>query len=210
MAEIIWKGNMDWDVAFNGNQEWDKEIRAAAVPKEAVLLKRPKNIFKGSVPFMVIPLMICFASIMVKRAMSEDFFLNLWFLPLSFLIGLAVGMPLHEFIHALCYPKGARVYIGISMKQLRAFAISSSLLSRSRFIWMSLAPALSGIVSLVVFLITPISAKWLTTIILFPMFMGMISPSPDYMDVFLVLRQVPRGGLIQPTEDGYVWFKPFG
>ena len=201
---------MDWDIAFNGNQEWDKEIRAAAVPKEAILLKRPENIFKGAVPFMVIPLLICFAAVMIKRVMVEDFFLNLWFLPLSLLIGLVVGMPLHEFIHALCYPKDARVYIGVSMKQLRAFAISSSPLSRGRFIWMSLAPALTGIVSLVVFLIIPISAKWLTTIFLFPMFMGMISPSPDYMDVYLVLRQVPKEAFIQPTEEGYIWYRQFG
>ncbi len=208
MAVIIWKGNMDWGVVFDGNQIWDEEIRLAAVPEGAVLLKRPENIFKGSVPFMVVPLLVCFTAVMMKRAMAEDFFLNLWVLPLSFLIGLAVGMPLHEFIHALCYPKGTRAYIGVSMKQLRAFAISSSPLRRSRFIWMSLAPALSGIVSLVFFLITPVSAKWLTTIFLIPMFMGLLSPSPDHMDVFLVLRQVPKGTLIQPTEEGFVWYKP--
>lgn len=49
--------------------------------------------------------------------------------------------------------------------------------------------------------------KWLTTLFLIPMFMGMITPSPDYMDVYLVLRQVPKGAFIQPTEKGYVWYK---
>ena len=43
MAEIIWKGNVDWDVAFNGNQVWDEEIRASDVPEGAVLLKRPET-----------------------------------------------------------------------------------------------------------------------------------------------------------------------
>ncbi len=206
MAEIIWKGNVDWDVAFNGNQVWDEEIRASDVPEGAVL-QRPENIFTGSVPYMIVPFLICFATVIMKRAVSEDIFLDLRFLPLSFLIGLVVGLPLHEFIHALCYPKGAKVYIGVSMKQLRTFVISSSPLSRSRYIWMSLAPALTGIVSLIIFLITPISMKWLTTLFLIPMFMGMITPSPDYMDVYLVLRQVPKGAFIQPTEKGYVWYK---
>ena len=207
MAEIIWKGNMDWDVAFNGNQVWDAEIRAADVPENAVLLKRSENIFTGSVPYMIVPFLICFAAVIMKRAVSEEIFLDLRFLPLSFLIVLAVGLPLHEFIHALCYPKGAKVYIGVSVKQLRAFVISSSPLSRRRYVWMSLTPALTEFVSLIVFLITPISVKWLTTLFLIPMFMGMITPSPDYMDVYLVLRQVPKGAFIQPTEKGYVWYK---
>ena len=44
----------------------------------------------------------------------------------SFIIGFFVAMPLHEFLQAISYPKGAKVYIGVSLKQLRAYAASSA------------------------------------------------------------------------------------
>ena len=44
-------------------------------------------------------------------------------------------------------------------------------------------------------------------ICLVPMFMGLISPAPDYMDVILLLRNVPKGAVVQPAKDGLVWYK---
>ena len=44
--------------------------------------------------------------------------------------------------------KGAKVYIGVSLKQLRAYAASSAALSRGRYIMMSLAPLIPGIIFL--------------------------------------------------------------
>lgn len=38
---------MDWDTAFDGKQEWDKDIQSNDVPQNAVVLKRPENIFQG-------------------------------------------------------------------------------------------------------------------------------------------------------------------
>ena len=115
-------------------------------------------------------------------------------MPLSFIIGFFVAMPLHEFLHAISYPKGAKVYIGVSLKQLRAYAASSAALSRGRYIMMSLAPLIPGIIFLAVFVVCPISMKWLMTICVVPSFMGLISPAPDYMDVLIILRKVPKGG----------------
>jgi len=36
--------------------------------------------------------------------------------------------------------------------------------------------------------------------------MGLISPAPDYMDVLIILRKVPKGAMIQATENGLVWY----
>lgn len=128
-------------------------------------------------------------------------------MPLSFIIGFLVAMPLHEFLHAISYPKGAKVYIGVSLKQLRAYAASSAALSRGRYIMMSLAPLIPGIIFLAVFVVCPISMKWLMTICVVPSFMGLISPAPDYMEVLIILRKVPKGAMIQATENGLVWYE---
>ena len=75
------------------------------------------------------------------------------------LFGFFVAMPLHEFLHAISYPKGAKVYIGVSLNRLRAYAASSAALSRGRYIMMSLAPLIPGIIFLAVFVVCPISMK---------------------------------------------------
>ena len=155
---------------------------------------------------MIIPCIVCFVAVFTKKAQVDEFIFDLWFMPLSFIIGFFVAMPLHEFLHAICFPKGEKVYIGVSVKQLRAYAASSAALSRGRYIMMSLAPMIPGILSLAVFLACPITIKWLMTICVVSSFMGLISPSPDYMDVIILLRKVPKGAMIQATENGLVWY----
>ena len=89
---------------------------------------------------------------------------------------------------------------------MRAYAASSAAISRGRYIIMSLAPMIPGILFLIVFLVCPITMKWLMTICVVPSMMGLISPAPDYMDVITILRQVPKGAMIQATENGLVWY----
>ena len=206
MAQIIWNGNKNWDDVWDGKQPWDREIAEKSVPENSVLIDRPNDIFKASIPYMILPCMVCFAAIFTKKSLSDEFIFDFWFIPLSFLIGFFAAMPLHELLHAVCYPKGANVYIGVSLKQLRAYAASSAPLSKGRYILMSLMPMIPGILFLAVFLVCPISMKWLMTICAVPSFMGLISPAPDYMDVLILLRKVPKGAMIQATEDGLVWY----
>ena len=35
---------------------------------------------------------------------------------------------------------------------------------------------------------------------------GLVSPSPDYLNVYCVLKQVPNGSYIQDDKDGICWF----
>lgn len=206
MPKIIWMGNKDWELITNGKQEWDAEIRSKTIPDGAVVLRRPSNIFSGLTPYIIVPAALCFAAVFAKRALSAEPFLSIFWLPLSFVLGFITALPLHELFHALCYPRTAKVYIGVSLRRLRAFAVSIASLSRNRFILMSLAPSFFGIVFMTIFLICPVSEKWLITLCLLPMFMGLISPAPDYRDVRLVLKQVPKEAVIQPTEGGYIWY----
>lgn len=207
MPKIIWMGNKDWSAVVDGNQEWDADIKSRTVPAGAMQISRPDNIFTGLTPYITVSTLLCFVAVFVKRAISAGPFLGILWLPLSFLLGFIVALPLHELFHALCYPKDAKVYIGVSLKQFRAFAASAAGLKRERFIRMSMAPSLLGLLFMLIFLICPVSMKWLSTICMIPMFMGFISPAPDYRDVWLILRQVPKGATILPAEEGYVWYE---
>ena len=195
MARIIWEGN----------QDWDKEHPGGEPPLNAHKIERPDDILKASTPYGILPAALCFLCVFLKRGASSEYLFDLRFIPISFLLG-ALLIPVHEFLHAVCYPDDATVYTGICLKKIAAYAVSYHPISRTRFIIMSLAPMILGIIPLIVFLIVPFSCRAVVTLCSVPMFMGLISPSPDYMDVLLVLKQVPRGATIQAAKDGMYWF----
>ena len=67
-------------------------------------------------------------------------------------------------------------------------------------------PMLLGIIPLAVFLIAP-SSPILTAICIPTGVIGMLGPMPDYMDVHMVLKQVPKGASVQSQNDGFYWFR---
>lgn len=77
-------------------------------------------------------------------------------------------------------------------------------LIKKRFILMELLPIILGIVPIAIFMISNNqifnSIMWAMGVI------GLVSPSPDYLNVYLVLKQVPKGAFIQDDENGMCWF----
>ena len=50
MAQIIWDGNKNWENVWDGKQPWDREIEEKSIPENAVLIDRPDDIIKASIP----------------------------------------------------------------------------------------------------------------------------------------------------------------
>ena len=90
MAQIIWEGNKNWENVWDGKQPWDREIEEKSIPENAVLIDRPDDIIKASIPYMIIPCIVCFVAIFTKKAQSDEFIFNLWFMPLSFIIEMCI------------------------------------------------------------------------------------------------------------------------
>lgn len=192
-------------IVWCGNKKWDDEYPEFPLPEEAKEIKRSDNIFLSSLPYGIIPLLICFAIIYIKWHWLGTKTVYPVVVPFGILLGLLL-MPVHELLHAICYCKGQTVYIGISIEKLAAFSVCHEKISRSRFIIMSLMPVSLGIIPLAVFLIAPSSP--VISAICVPMgIMGILSPMPDYMDVHIVLKQVPQDAFIQSLNNGFYWFK---
>lgn len=92
------------------------------------------------------------------------------------------------------------------MRKIAAYAISNHTLTKTRFIIMSLAPSLLGIIPLIAFIIMPISMKPILTVCIISAFFGLFSPAPDYMDIISVIRKAPNGAKIQDTPDGLYYY----
>lgn len=195
-------------IVWEGNQKWDKEFRDEPLPREAKEIHRPDDIIKSSWPYMILPCVVCTASVFFKTRARGGFLFDPWFIPLSFLLGFLAAMPLHEYLHALCYPREATVYVGVCLGRLRAYAVSFFPITRMRFLVMSLAPAIPGVLALLLFWAAPMEAKILHTLCIVPAYMSLISPAPDYQDVLQVFRQVPWGGMVQASNEGLFWFFP--
>ena len=195
MPEIIWCGNKSWDTKFP-----EKEL-----PTNAKRIDRPDNIFKSCIPYGILPLILSYAIIGIKWFIIGEIAMNPIYTPLGMLLGLLL-MPVHEILHAVCYEKGQTVYIGICLKKFAAFAVCHEPISKRRFIVMSLMPILLGIIPLAILRLS--SPNAFLSGVCFPMgIIGMLSPMPDYMDVSIICKQVPKNASVHTQNDGFYWYK---
>ncbi len=195
MPEIKWVGLKDPDAAFPEQM----------LPYGAKALRCPDPLSAAALPYGLGPLGLCFGALFLKAWLVGGFPLEVEMLFVGILLGFLL-IPVHEYLHALCFPKGATVYVGLIPQKMAAFAVCHVPISWGRFMVMSLLPAILGILPLLLFLLAP--AGWGKTMgVCWAMaVMGLLSPMPDYMNVCCVRRQVPRGATLQSTNSGLFWY----
>lgn len=196
MPKIIFKGiTKENDPIF---------MEVNAQPKTAKKLYIPDNNMLVSLVFAIPLIIICLGLIFFKKNIMQDFPMLRHFIPLGIILGILCCF-IHEILHALVNTKYAEVYIGFIPTKFIFYMKCKEPLSKKRFIIMSLLPVLLGIIPLIVFLI---SNNQILNAIMWPMgVIGLVSPSPDYLNVYCVLKQVPNNAYIQDTKNGMCWFK---
>ena len=192
-------------IKWVGNQDWNKKYPEEKIPDSAIEIESPDNIFTASAKYGVLPMIFCFACLLIKSKIYNEFPLDRRFIWAGIVLGLCL-IPVHELLHAVCCPKNATVYYGISIKKFAAFCICHYPMTKRRYITMSLLPMILGVIPLILFLTFPISWK-ISSAICWPAAMiGMLSPMPDYMDVHYVSKVVPVEAHIQSSNSGCFWF----
>lgn len=195
MPTIKWVGIKDADAAFPEQM----------LPYGAKPLRCPDPLSAATLPYGLVPLALCFAALFFKAWLLGRFPMEVEMLFAGVLLGFLL-IPVHEYLHAVCFPAGATVYVGLIPKKMAAFAVCHHPVSWRRFMAMSLLPTLLGLIPLLVFLLAPASwgktmgACWSMAV------MGLLSPMPDYMNVSCVRRQVPKGATLQTTNSGFYWY----
>ncbi len=194
MAKIKWAG-----VVKN-----TADYQCGILPAAAVKLDMPATMGEmmlKAIPFSIPSVMIMAFSTLFKTLSAGQPVIAPLYVALGFILGFFVGMPVHELLHAVVYPKEATVYIGIMPKQFAAVALASYPISRGRFVLMSLLPAILGAVPLVIFLMSPGTNRALNGAMIGLVAMGLISPYPDYFNVYQALKQTKKGCLLQFEKD---------
>lgn len=190
---IVWEGN---------KKEFGTVHQSSPIPQDAIKIRDAEGFIGKALPFGIAPMMICMLVMFLKAFTNKEPPISPIFLIPAFLIGFIIALPLHELVHAVCYPKEETVWVGLCLRKIAAYAISYYPLTKRRFIIMSLAPAVLGIVPLIGFICIPITMKPLLTICMVSAIFGLFSPAPDYMDIINVLRKAPKNALICDSQDG--------
>lgn len=161
------------------------------LPENAIKLKSPSSIeqmMKKSSPIAVFLCLILFVVMFLKTYFSGQRIVS----PLFILLGVVIGyafLLIHEWLHAIVYPKEANVTIGILKNSINWVALVSYPLKRNRFIFMSLLPFLLGIIPLTLFIISPHENIIFNSLMFGTAYMGIVSPFPDVYNIYLILKQ---------------------
>ena len=193
MPKIVWEGN---------KKEWGLPHEGEPLHENAVRIKTADNVFRDSIPYGIPPMLICFLTVFLKAFLNKEPPIDPLVILPALVIGMIVALPLHELMHAICYPKRAVVWVGLCLRKVAAYAISFCPITRRRYVIMSLSPSLLGIIPLIAFILIPVSFKPLLTFCIVSAFTGLISPCPDYMDIIAVMRQTNKDDMIQAANDG--------
>ncbi len=176
------------------------DYQTGILPANAIKLDTPDTMGEMMVkatPFLIPSVVIIIFSMLFKTLSAGQPVIAPLYVVFGFLLSFFVGLPVHELLHAIVYPKAATVYVGVMPKQFTAVALASYPISRSRFILMSLLPIVLGVIPLIIFLISPETNRALNGVLFGLMIMGLTSPYPDFFNVYQVLKQTEKGCLLQ-------------
>ena len=165
------------------------------LPPNAEKLKTPAapdDMMKRSVPIMAVMCFFIAVSVFAKNIISRSMTV---FLP-TVLAGCIIGVGLcivHEWLHGIVYPREAEVTIGKLKGQMVFVALASYPLKRIRFVIMCLLPFILGIIPWLLFIVSPADNTVFNGFMFGMACVGMVSPSPDVLNVILVMKQVKKG-----------------
>lgn len=123
------------------------------------------------------------------------------------LVGLVLGFlmaPIHELLHAVCFPKGSSVYIFYTTYGLGTTCVSP--VRKSRFILLNLFPSvILGVLPLIIFMCIPKEFITINNILFGILFVNIGASYADYINVIHLLK-VPRNATIQISGEKIYWY----
>lgn len=171
------------------------DYQCGNLPQNAEKLKAPAtpdDMMKKSAPIMAVICFVMAASIFTKNIINHGMVVFVPTVLCGCLIGVALAI-VHEWLHGIVYPSEAEVTIGKLKGQMIFVALASYPLKRIRFVIMCLLPFILGIIPFALFIVSPADNRVFNGFMFGMACVGMVSPSPDVLNVILVMKQVKKG-----------------
>lgn len=194
---------------YKGKMRSMEELPKGTLPENAVKFKEPENMVQMNImaSLFVLPIIIVICLFVVFKSVLRGnetmVHTNLWGVLLAFLCIVP-----HEFLHAICFPKGAEVEMYYTLKGMAAFVVSTYPVTKLRFIMLSLCPSIVlGILPLILWLLVPSTLAFSQVLFSFGAF-SLLFGCGDLMNVFNALKQMPKGSYQQLSGFNSYWFMP--
>ena len=176
-----------------------------------VPMKEPKNLISAillSIPLMIVAAIISIGVINIFSTISlNDFGLTSDSISITINFGiiflLVLLVVLHELLHLLFIPnfiKSEKTYIGLTL--FGGFVITEEEISKSRYIFITLAPFI--IISIILPLILSVFGL-LTTTLKFLIILNAMASSVDMLNLLLIIKQVPKNATLKSNGPDTYW-----
>lgn len=174
-------------------------------------MKEPKNLISAillSTPLMIVAAIISIGVINIFSTISlSEFGLTSDSISITINLGiiflLILLLILHELLHLIFIPnfiKSEKTYIGLT--QFGGFVITEEEISKSRYIFITLAPFM--IISIILPLILGVFGL-LTTTLKFLIILNSMASSVDMFNLLLIIKQVPKNATLKSNGPDTYW-----
>ena len=190
-------------IRFKSPIENISEYQSGPLPKNAIRIETPSTIeelMKKATPIAVILCVSLFAAMLVKNLYCREMVIAPFMIPVGFFIGFCL-LIVHEWLHAIVYPRDAKVTIGRMRGKITFVALASYPLTRRRFVLMSILPFVLGLLPLGLFILGKPEWRIFNGLMFGMAGIGMVSPFPDVYNVLTVLRKAERTDYIMFCQD---------
>lgn len=190
---------------FKGIFKSYDELPKGSLPLNAVKFKEIKGFFTLNLVALMIALPLAYGLLaIVKQRM--DYYTDFRPMILWGILAALVCIVPHEIIHGLAMG-GDEAFIYFSPKNLLAFCIALSPMSKTRFFFMGIAPSfILGWLPFIFAMLFP--ALPVSGFIAAAAYVSILAGSGDLIKMFLAAVQVPKDCLIQFSGIDLYWFKP--
>ncbi|WP_053377379.1 DUF3267 domain-containing protein [Paenibacillus sp. FJAT-27812] len=189
----------------------DPEKQAELLLQKWLKVKEPNSIFTAilfSIPFMIlgltitIMLMSMFKSANLENYGAHDGTISFNF-NILFITNIVLLLLLHELIHLILVPNFLKSpNTGLGIQFFGGFVFTEEIMSRKRFILISIAPF--GVISIILPLILG-AIGCLGPTLIFLMLLNALGSSVDLLNVWLILFQVPKEAKIMNSGMSTFW-----
>ena len=188
MMKIKWIGK------YNGDNlpAVDVEVDAQSLPEVTT---------KSAV--MLIPILLIFAlCVYCKRVYLG----GIAFSRVAWMIGILISLlffPVHELLHAICFPAGSQVFMFYTMQGLGITCTTP--MTRNRFVFVNLFPSMIlGGISLILFLVIPCAYAFASTVLCVFSLLHLGVGYVDYLNIIHLLK-LPKNTVIQISGAKIYW-----
>ena len=189
-----------------------EQLPKGKLPENAVKFNEPNDMkeLEATLHIYLAPPLIAIALAVIVAFLLHGglrFSFGLW--PILVGLGLSfASLIIHEILHAICVPWGARVELYIAPSKGMLFVHTTAPISKARFIFMSLFPnILLGWIPLIIWVVVTLNPVAGTALFIYAITMT-LSGCGDYMNSINAWRQMPRGSMQQLSGFNSYWFMP--